>query len=66
MVLPHEIQNAIAMEQARGDTKLRQAQNDLLLLRREVEKEKVARTAGRKAMDEWRKEAENKFNEVTA
>jgi hypothetical protein len=63
-VLPQEIQKAVAVEQARADRRIRKVQEECELIKRELEREQVARRVGRKAMEEREREADKKVAEL--
>ncbi|WVO22412.1 uncharacterized protein IAS62_003742 [Cryptococcus decagattii] len=60
-IIPNEIRKAKEAEQAKADKKIKRIMDELEVIQRELEKEKVARRAGKKEMDERAKENEKKM-----
>ncbi|OXG84222.1 hypothetical protein C345_04126 [Cryptococcus neoformans A2-102-5] len=60
-IIPNEIRKAKEAEQAKADKKIKRIMDELEVIQRELEKEKVARRAGKKEMDERAKENEKKI-----
>jgi chromosome segregation ATPase len=63
-VLPQEIQQAVKAEQARGERRVRKVQEECGIIKRELEKEQVARKAVKKAMEERLSDAERKMADI--
>ena len=63
-VLPREIQKAITQEQDKAERRVRKVQEQCESIKRELEREQVARRTGRKAMEESAREGERKIDEL--
>ncbi len=63
---PQEIQRAVAIEQANALVRIRNVQQECDLIKRELEREQVARRVQRKAVEERERDTEKKTAEMKA
>jgi hypothetical protein len=64
-ILRQEVDKAVSDERVRSERRVRKVQDDCELIKRELEREQVARKSARKAMEERLGEAEKKMAEMT-
>jgi hypothetical protein len=64
-ILRQEVEKAVSDERAKSERRVRKVQDDCELIKRELEREQVARKSARKAMEERLGEAEKKMVEMT-
>ncbi|KAK4684532.1 TRAF-interacting protein, partial [Tremellales sp. Uapishka_1] len=62
--MPAAVNNAVMAEQARSERKIRKVREECELIRRELEREQVARKAGKREREETERESRRKMTEL--